>query len=82
MQSHILSLSNSDAVKVTVVSFGQYVVISGTCEYGHVHQKRRAMNPSRAGLFEPVPEAPLPWTFCMFPSSNTPDSDYQLVRRD
>ncbi len=37
---------------------------------------------SSAVLPKPVLEDPLPCTFCMSPSSNTPDSTHQLVSRD
>ncbi len=33
----------------------------------------------RPGDFKPVLEDPLPCTFCMSPSSNTPDSTHQLI---
>ncbi len=37
---------------------------------------------SKTVVFKPVLEAPMPCTFCMSPSSNTPDSNHQLIRGD
>ncbi len=51
-------------------------------KWKEVEMRRPSFLQSMTGVFKPVLEAPLPCTFCMSHSSNTPDSTHQLISRD